>query len=364
MRQDKINKELYDNINISEEMMESIIKDVNKGRRRADFRFRYSTAILAFIIIAVAGFGGLGVSAAYLSYKNRVEEMPESEKQVYQQELSEDVYNTDDEARTRSLTDTERQRYMELEEAYYTDGVFPQDIMKHVEKLDEISADELAFVEEINKIHMPEGEMSDEQLLQLIDHQAKYLYTMEKNAEENGWVEETEDNIPASEKQAIKEQCVALIKEYYGAEINDSWNCDIIDNDWDGLWATYDVRFSENDSPSSTFYQFLIPKQEGGMFMCNCGGKDYFKDTKEYSRQEAEAFVEKGKEAVLKFVKENFGLGEPERIEILGFENGLGEEIPSSEICFQLYYGEDPVEIDWNIDQEKIFTISGYGLLK
>ncbi len=389
MRQDDLNKGLYSNINISEEMMEGLIADVNQGKRSGDLRFRYSTAIMALIIVGVVGFGGLGASAAYISYKNRIQEMPAEEQQVYEKELETDVYETRDESMTRAFTKEEYRRYLELEDEYYKNAKFPENILKHVEKLSEISEAELAFVEEINKIHLPEGELTDEQLLQLIDHQAKYDYTIEQNAEAEAAAEEAageeaddeatpeEDayarvsfDLSANDEESIKSQSIALVKEFFGEEIDDSWDCQIFGNDWSELegfdesWDSYSVSFSESEAPNATFYQLMIPKHEGGIFSINCGGKKYYGDNTEFTRTEAEAYFDEGEKAVRQFMKEMFGLGDADRVEIFGFENEEGGEMTSQDIFYELYYGEDYVSVSWNILNKQVYTVTGRGLLK
>lgn len=396
MRRDDLNTDIYTNISIPDEMMDSLVSDLNKGRRHADIRFRYSTAIMALIILGVVGFGSIGASAAYLSYKNRVQEMSEEEQADYIQELENDVYDTSGEVRVRDLTDSEYARYLELEDAYYNDGVFPENILKHVQRMDEIEPDELAFVEELNKINMPAGEMTDEQLLQLIDHEAKYLYTIEQNAQEQLAAEEEaqaaegdeelseewpEDwgtpfmddiifDVTPEEEAAIKAQAFALAKEFFGEDINDSWNCTVTGYDFsswydgDQGWVNYDIQLSESDAPNATFYQITIPKYTDGVLMLNCGGKKYYADRTEYTRQEAEAFRAEGEKAVLAFVKDKFGLGTPDKIEIGGFINAMDEEITSSDIVYYLYYGEEAVAVQWNINTKKMYSIYGRGLLE
>ncbi|MBR6256610.1 MAG: hypothetical protein IKR23_04450 [Lachnospiraceae bacterium] len=399
MRRDDLNSDIYTNVNISDEMVDSLVADLNKGRRHADIRFRYSTAIMALIILGVVGFGSIGASAAYISYKNRIQDMSEEEQADYVKELENDIYNTASEVRVRDLTDSEYARYLELEDAYYNNGVFPENILKHVERLDEIDPDELAFVEELNKINMPEGELTDEQLLQLIDHEAKYIHTIEQNAQEQLAAEEEaavegavaegdeelseewpEDwgtpfmddiffDVTPEDEAAVKAQAFAFVKEFYGDEINDSWNCSVTGNDFsswyggDQGWIGYDVELSESDAPNATFYQITIPKYKDGILMLNCGGKKYYADRTEYTRKEAEAFVEEGKKAALDLVNEKFGLGTPDRIEIGGFMNAMDEEITSSDIFFELYYGDEYVAVDWNINTKKFYSISGRGLL-
>ena len=396
MRRDDLNSDIYTNVNISDEMVDSLVADLNKGRRHADIRFRYSTAIMALIILGVVGFGSIGASAAYISYKNRIQDMSEEEQADYVKELENDVYNTASEVRVRDLTDSEYARYLELEDAYYNNGVFPENILKHVERLDEIDPDELAFVEELNKINMPEGEMTDEQLLQLIDHEAKYIHTIEQNAQEQLAAEEEaqaaegdeelseewpEDwgtpfmddiifDVTPEEEAAIKAQAFALAKEFFGEDINDSWNCTVTGYDFsswydgDQGWVNYDIQLSESDAPNATFYQITIPKHTDGVLMLNCGGKKYYADRTEYTRQEAEAFRAEGEKAVLAFVKDKFGLGTPDKIEIGGFINAMDEEITSSDIVYYLYYGEETVAVQWNINTKKMYSISGRGLLE
>ncbi len=400
MRRNDLNQDVYTNINIPDEMVEGLVSDLKKGRRRADIRFRYSTAIMALIILGVVGLGSFGVSAAYMTYKNRIQDMSEEEKADYEQELSNDVYDTTSEARVRDLTQSEYERYLKLEDAYYKEGVFPQNILKHVKTLDEISPDELAFVEEINKINMPAGELTDEQLLQLIDHEAKYIYTIEQNAEKETVAAQNEDpsgavdteasgeddtewpedwgepfmddiifEVTPEEEASAKELAFGLLKDMYGETITDSWNCSVTGNDFssfyggDEAWIGYDVEIYESDAPHATTYQITIPRKASGIMMVNCCGKKYYSDPTEYTRQEAEAYVDEGKNAVCGFLKEWFGLGEPDSYDIGGFKNGLDEDITSSTICFILTYGGEDITVDWNINSKQIISFAGRGLL-
>ena len=392
MRQDDINKDLYSNINISEEMKKSLINDVKKGKRTSDMRFRYSTAIMALGIAGVIGFGGFGASAAYLSYKNRIQDMTVEEQTDYKEELAEDTYETDKESMTRELTSAENKRYIELQDAYYKEGKFPENSLKFVDKLSDVSEDEVAFVEEINKIRIPDGELSDEQLLQLIDHEAKYLYTIEQNAvaeedvpveaaetdETDETVETDETNeealkfaaikgefeVSEEEKQIIKEQSIAMVKKYFDVEITDSWSYDVYGLDWSDYGEMYEVNFSESDAPGAPLYQLEISKNNNGYLSITAADRRLWADCKEYTREEAEQFVEKGKADVLHFLNEKFDLGESDKVEIGGFENGLGEETTSMEITYALSYGKDTVCVSWLIDNGKITFVHGDNLLK
>ena len=406
MRRDNLNRNAFKNINIPAEMVDSLVEDLNKGKRHSDFRFRHSTAIMSMAIAGAVGFSSIGAGAAYMTYTNRIQNMPEQEKADYAVELAQDVYQTSDDAMTRTLTKGENARYLELENGYYKNEVFPKEILKHVATLDEIADDELAFVEEINKIRIPEGELTDEQLLQLIDHEAKYLYTIEQNAAKEASVvsqadasvvtSETEavekaiqdrtliTEVTAQEEQTLKKQSFDLVKAIYGVDIDDTWNFDVYGFEWTGSegldlswlgeewadvevaddsWSGYEVTITESDAPNCTMYQISIPKTEDGEYSISCSGKKYFANQTEYTSEQAKAFEDEGKQDVLDFVKDTFGLGTPDKIEVAKAYNGLGEEITSSEIMYVLSYGDDSVSVEWNINTKQIYNISGKNLI-
>ena len=64
--ENKINKDLISNIEISDDMKRSIYRNCIKGKRSADFRFKYATVLTALIIVAVFGVFSIGASAAIL----------------------------------------------------------------------------------------------------------------------------------------------------------------------------------------------------------------------------------------------------------------------------------------------------------
>ena len=103
MKEHDIDKNLINNIEISDEMRESLIQDVKSGKRSKDTRFRYSTTLMALCVIGVLVISGSSASAAYISYKNRVENMPQEEQQEYVEELENDDYYAVDESQQTHL---------------------------------------------------------------------------------------------------------------------------------------------------------------------------------------------------------------------------------------------------------------------
>ena len=370
MRKHDIDKNLISNIEISDEMRESLIQDVKSGKRSKNIKFRYSTALAALCVIGVLVIGGGSASAAYLSYKNRVNDMPQEEKQEYAEELGNDTYNAVDESMTRSLTKSEKERLAELQNSYYKDGVFPKENMSFLETLSELKPDILAYVKEDNMIHLPEGEMTDEQLLQYIDHEAKYIYTMEENIEQTSEEDEVKTiEVSAKDEETLKQDTKDLIKEIYGEEVNDSWIFDAYEMDWsdtegyDESWDGYEITWSESDAPNAKTYQITIPKRSDGRFIINRYGMDVFASCEDYTWEEAQEYLPQGEETVKKFVKDNFGLGEPDRIEYGGTSTVDGEPTESAWVAFELYYGDDYVVVHWLISTDEVNSIMGENLI-
>ena len=228
MRND-INADLLSNIEISEEMKQDIYNGVKVGKRTSDFRFRHSGALLAALIIGAVTLTGAGASAAaIITFSSRMEEMPVEEKQAYKQEVKKDIFISTDEGFSRELTNDEIKRVIKLERDYYDRHVFPENEMAHYEKTAERAADELAYVVEDNIVYLPE-KMTDEQLLQYIDHDAKKRYVnieqLKKDGVEPGVgmaLESTKVAEGSPESEALK-VAKKEIKKQYGVEITDKW---------------------------------------------------------------------------------------------------------------------------------------------
>ena len=74
--------------------------------------------------------------------------------------------------------------------------------------------------------------------------------------------------------------------------------------------------------------------------------------------------MDEAKAGVSSFMKEHFGMGEPDSYEISGFTNFDGDDITSSEIFFHITYGSEEVTVDWNINTKQVTGFAGRGLLE
>ena len=165
-------RELFSNIDITEEYKKELFENCKKGKRAGDLRFRYSGALCALIVTVIFGCTGAGSYAYYRSVQARMEAMPETEIHEYVLDLENDTGVTIADAYSRKLTDEEALRVAELERKYNAEATFPAEDIKRVEKLSDWDGKSVCYVEEDHKLHFPDT-MTDEQLLSFIDYQTK-----------------------------------------------------------------------------------------------------------------------------------------------------------------------------------------------
>ena len=389
MREYDINKKLVSNIEMSDEMKQELITNVKNGKRTSDKRFRYSSALMALCIVGAIAISGGSASAAYFSYKNRVENMSQKEQEGYQEVLEADDYYTCGDSMTRELTKAEKKKLIKLQDEYYKNGVFPEESVALLDKLSELKPGQLAYVAEDNKLHLPEAEMTDEQILQFIDYQAKYTYTVEKSVEETEATEEVDEAVvPVAEKaevnsdadtealtglsfdvstedeEVFKTQSKELIKQIYGEELDDTWSFYVNGGKWsedDDLGEegeSYTITWAESDAPDAKTYVIDIPMNEDGNWIINKYGLEVFVDAEDYTWDEAQKYLDQGETAVKDFAREKLGLGEPDKIDYHEFQ---GE---CAWVIYKLHYGDKSVSISWVISTVDITTIHGKDMMR
>ncbi len=389
MREYDINKKLVSNIEISDEMKQDLITNVKNGKRTSDKRFRYSSALMALCIVGAIAISGGSASAAYFSYKNRVENMSQEEQEGYQEVLEADDYYTCGDSMTRELTKAEKKKLIKLQDEYYKNGVFPEESVALLDKLSELKPGQLAYVAEDNKLHLPETEMTDEQILQFIDYQAKYTYTIEKSVEETEPAEVVDEaavtvaekaevnsdadtealtdlsfNVSTEDEEVFKAQSKELIKDIYGEELDDTWSFYVNGGKWsedDDLGEegeSYTITWAESDAPDAKTYVIDIPMNEDGNWIINKYGLEVFVDAEDYTWDEAQKYLDQGEAAVKDFAREKLGLGEPDKIDYHEFQ---GE---CAWVIYKLHYGDKSVSISWVISTGDITTILGKNLME
>lgn len=373
---DRIKNPIISNLTMSEEMKMNILENCKKGRRTSDNLFRYSKLLavcIAFVCICVSG---VGVHAAISAVDERLKNMSDKEKNDYM-ELN--ILGADADIYTRDFTESEVERILILQEEY-KNGRFPEKTITIVETVADISDGELAVVKEDGRVHLPKDEMTDEQLLQLIDYDEKTRYTMdiasEKYTTEASITEtdivETNQEQPdvesSSNSMDINETfdfSKEMIKKYFDVDIDDSWEFSVTQNEGEVMevnypdyQVVYDVIFEKN-GPVSEGYHLIICGDNGQLITINHNGYVTAPDTI-LSYEEALAKVPQGKDIVVAFIEDKLNLNADE-VKIYSGFNSFMDQI-QTDFCYYMVIDDtgNGYRIRWAVANDEITEIKFY----
>ena len=327
-----VNK-LFDKIEMPDDVKNNIYNNCSMHKRELGRKYLAKKIAFAAVFIATLTVGGVGVKAGYDSYKDRMKNIPKEER-----EQAKDIFNNSKDTfyeSSREFTRDESIRYEELCKAY-ANGRFPKESLRYIKKQidlgvhskvnpkdSEYGKDELVYIEKDGLLHLPESEMTDEQMLQLIDFTEK-LYTVsseeiKKNLEkESEIVTEVEtEEVTYNEKElAAIEKAKEVIKDFCGADVSEG-NGYVIDG------------VDQYDPINENIYTISFSKSQGeGIYQDECSqyyididvktgkidsiDRPYvLKEHKDYSKAEMEKYVDKGLDEARKFIKK-YAIGKKE----------------------------------------------------
>lgn len=284
-------KEIMEQIHISEKMQEDII--LNIGHRMEDRKNKKGTwkKTLGVAAACVLAAGVIGVPARALVssvVKERMEGIPEAEVQdigdmVQSQAVAADGFS-------REYTIEEKARDRELRQAY-ENGTFPEGVIAQVNSEDAVMEGTLCYDRSTSVFHLPEREMTDEELLQIIDFQHKMEYAVMQSGavteEEKAAYraeEERKRNIVQDAGGLSGEEAIEIAREQLAADVGEKAAALELMTDRDGNGATlmdvsddtetgltleskagvaYDVSFGDPDT--HVVYGYLIDAVDGSI---------------------------------------------------------------------------------------------------
>ena len=210
-------KKVMDQVHISSEMQEEVIMNIqkwmengNKDTMTWNWR-KMVTAAAAFVLMV--GVVSFPVRAFVTSVvKERMESIPREEVQ----EINDMVQSKPTEADTfsREYSESEEERNKELWQAY-KDGKFPENVITQVDNEEDAPEGAVCYVRSTGVFNLPTQEMTDEEMLEIIDFQHKMSYAVsqstaaqearaEMEAEEKQWQERIQAVGGISEEEAIE----------------------------------------------------------------------------------------------------------------------------------------------------------------
>ena len=178
-------KKVMDQVHISSEMQEEVIMNIQKRMEHGNkntgiwnFR-RMATAAAAFVL--AAGVVSFPVRAFVASVvQERMESVPEEEMK----DLNDMVQSQHDvlaDGFSRAYSDSEKERSKALWQAY-ENGTFPEKVIAQVDSAEAVPEGTLCYIRATGVFNLPAQEMTDEEMLQIIDFQHKMSYAVEVQA--------------------------------------------------------------------------------------------------------------------------------------------------------------------------------------
>lgn len=326
-------KHLQDAVNtiqIKESMQKEIIQNVLAGTKKKKYSLSHVAAAVVLIAI-LSGALSIPVRALVNSFiQERMEKVPEEELDVmvddlYTQEAGIDRFS-------REYTEEEKRKMSELIRKY-AEGIFPEGELARAESVEEAERLGFCFLVPDRIFYLPDRELTDEELLQIIDFYTKRDYAVTKQYEE-----EYADKL--AQERENEEQKIAEIVEGGGiteeeaVEIAGEWLIKLFGITGDGLEINhyfgeaapiagktefYHVNWT--DFPNRQYYYFYIDADDGSLAYARRSGGNMEEET--VAAAEANALLPELKHSAISYVEEQLQM--------------------TYEDCYYAYYSVDDV---------------------
>lgn len=358
-------------IHLSEEVKESMIKnikeDTGKGRKSMKSRKWQKTAAAAAVVLVAGGVIAFPVRAFINDYfispdvQLYMEDMADEESKKILEDIDnpENSATSDADSYSREYTEDEKARMRSLYQQY-KQGVFPEKGIQKAYSEEEAAQYEFCYLVKGFKFCLPERELTDEELLEIIDFDLKRDYALKERAEviiadELAEIREKEKagmEAIIADGGITEEQAVEIAKGYLqniygitgeGLEMlshfvsNDDLeerSCYLVE------WAdapVYDIR-----------YYLYIGAKDGQLIGIEYLGDDYF-EQEGIKAEEAEGKIPELHEKAAAFMKEKIGISFEK--EYVYYETGEDDGITTKKVKF-IFTNEDDgiyeVEYLWN----------------
>lgn len=188
--------------------IEEILCKPNGQSRRFRMNWKKSIVLAAAMIMLISATAVASVGA----FRERMEAMNREKletyfTQIYASKIGVDNYN-------RAYFDTEKERMNALREAYESEACFPKGELTMIDDAKEYKGRGVAFLGGTSTFFFPEKEMSDEELLEIIDFMYKRDYSLQKVNEMIGSGEASGPVIEKEEVEATAEEILATDAVY------------------------------------------------------------------------------------------------------------------------------------------------------
>ena len=199
---DRTKEKMYSNI------VKSRVENEKIGKKRiASMRWIPIVAILIMMMTVTA----LATKNLFLE---RMQSISNQKKQEYVTELQRAEVHAD--SFSRKFTKSENERIENLRKQYEQSGMFPKGEIKKVEGDVEIEKNTLALIIDESKFVLPERELTDEEILEILDFQYQRDYSLLAEREK-----ETQEMITNITEEEAVEMAKCYIGEIYEISLDD-----------------------------------------------------------------------------------------------------------------------------------------------
>ncbi|MCM1087755.1 MAG: hypothetical protein NC419_06335 [Muribaculaceae bacterium] len=302
-------------IQIKEDMQRDMIQNVKNKKGQKVYWMKKAAA--AAVVVAAIGAASIPVSAFVNSVvRERMEKLPQEDLDTMTAEV--DNQQAEANSQTRAYTEREEHRMEELYLEYQT-GVFPEGELLRVDSVEEAKQHEFCFLTTEAVFYLPDRELTDEELLEIIDLNQKKNYALEKRAEELYADEIAAQKEEESKKIAktveaggiSKEEAVEASKGWLnkiwgrsaeGLEVNANFGDDFIIN---GETGFYEIFWYENSMANQQYLLFIDP-EDGALaeMVYSCAG---LVDGESPALAEADSQLSGLKDKAVSFIEETMG---------------------------------------------------------
>lgn len=174
-------KKVMDQVHISQEMQEELMVNIQKrmqnGNRNARVWNRGRMAAAAAVFMLSAGVVSFPVSAFVSSVvQERMESVPEEEMKGLN-DMVQSQHDVLADGFSRAYSDSEKERSKALWQAY-KNGTFPEKVIAQTDNAEAMQEGALCYIRSTGVFNLPAKEMTDEELLEIIDFQHKMNYAV------------------------------------------------------------------------------------------------------------------------------------------------------------------------------------------
>ena len=174
-------KNVMDQVHISSKMQEEVIMNIlkrmetgNKNTREWNFR---KMAAAAAALVLTAGVISTPVRALVASVvAERMESVPR-EEMAGLNDMVQSQHDVLADGFSREYSDSEKERSKALWQAY-RNGTFPEKVIVQAESVESVPEGTLCYIRSTGVFNLPAEEMTDEEILQIIDFQHKMSYAV------------------------------------------------------------------------------------------------------------------------------------------------------------------------------------------